>query len=109
MPRFQFSVRIVVHARQVHGFGAMALCIVVVGWKVEIGCFARALFLFDVFGAAAAIACRLRGDAVVFAVGHVDDSTLVKALLRKHEHVSSLRSVIECDLAVVDISCVQTR
>ena len=81
----------------------MTLGVVVIGWEVEVGAFARALFLFDIFGAAAAVACGLRGDAVVFAVGHVDDSTLVKALLRKHEHVSSLRSVIECDLAVVDI------
>ena len=70
MPRFQFPMRIVVHARQVHGFGAMALGVVVVSWKIEVGSLARALFLFDVFGAPAAVACGLRGDTVVFAVGH---------------------------------------
>lgn len=72
MSRFQFPVSIVVHTRRVHGFGAMTLGVVVVGRKVEVSSFARALLLFDVFGAAAAVACGLRGDAVVFVVRHVD-------------------------------------
>jgi hypothetical protein len=63
-------MRIIMHAGQVHGFGAMALGVVIVGWEVEISCFACALFLFDIFRAATAVTCRLRGDAVVFAVGH---------------------------------------
>ena len=89
MPRFQFPVRVVMYSRQVHGFGAMTLGIVVVGWKVEVGSFARALFLFDVFGAAAAVACRLRGDAVVFAIGHSDGCDWVKVLSRQDDHACS--------------------
>ena len=72
VPRFQFPVSVIVQTGRVHGFRAMALGVVVVGRKVEVGSFARALFLFDVFGAAAAVACCLRGDAVVLAVGHGD-------------------------------------
>lgn len=72
--------------RYIRGFGAMALGVVVVGWEVEVGSFARALFLFDVFDAAAAVACGLRGDAVVFAVGH----DWVEALSRRGHHASLL-------------------
>jgi hypothetical protein len=53
--RFQLSVRIIVHAGDVDGFGAMALGIVV-GRKVDICALARAVFLVDVFGAPTVVA-----------------------------------------------------
>ena len=50
MSRFQLSVSFIVHARDVHGFGSMALGIVV-SRKVDISGLARAVFLVDFVGA----------------------------------------------------------
>ena len=55
MSPFQFPVRFVVHPRDVDGFGAVALG-VVVGRKVSICALARAVFLVDIVGALAVVA-----------------------------------------------------
>jgi hypothetical protein len=104
--RFQFPVRVVVHARQIDGFGAVALGVtmVVVGREVRVASsFACAVFLFDVFRTAAVIARSLRGNAVVFAVGHGEEWKMgyggvhVETSMR-----AALRTGVERGVAVVD-------
>ena len=55
MSRFQLSMRLIVHARDVDGFGSVALGIVV-GRKVDISALGCAVFFVDIVGAAAMVA-----------------------------------------------------
>jgi len=55
MSCFQLSVCVVVHARDVDGYGSVAFG-VVVGRKVDVVALPYAVFLVDIFGAAAIVA-----------------------------------------------------
>lgn len=55
MSCFQLPVSFVVHARDVDGYGSVALGIVV-GRKVDIAALSHAVFLVDVFGASTGVA-----------------------------------------------------
>jgi hypothetical protein len=70
VPWFQFPVGIVMEARKIDGLGVMRLGVAVIRRNIDVGPLACALFLFDVFDAATTITRHLRGDTMVFTVGH---------------------------------------